>query len=170
MNDRMNRGTKIVIVIMTVAGVLIAMNQAFFWNPGGISFLRNSYLYFILACFLPIVFLCYPIAKSHAERPLPIYDIALAALTFITCAYLGYNGEAIITLGWDYSAPALGTAAAFGLWVVVLEALRRTAGLVVTVIALIFSLYPMIAADVPIGFMRGLSFDLETTAQIHSLG
>jgi TRAP transporter 4TM/12TM fusion protein len=170
MSQRVNSGTKIVVIILTVVGVLIALNQAFFWNPGGFSLMRNSYLYYILACFLPIVFLCYPIAKSTADQRLPLYDMAIAALTCATCVYLGYNGETIITMGWDYSAPTVAMIASFVLWVVVLEALRRTAGLVVTVIALLFSLYPLIAADIPIGFMRGLSFDLKTTAQIHALG
>ncbi|WP_019159074.1 TRAP transporter permease [Brevibacterium senegalense] len=170
MSQRVNRGTKVVVIVLTVAGVLIALNQAFFWNPGGFSLMQNSYLYYILACFLPIVFLCYPIAKSLEDKPLPFYDSALAALVFATCAYLGYNGETIITMGWDYSAPTLATVASFVLWATVLEGLRRTAGLVVTIIALLFSLYPLFAASIPISFMRGLSFDLKTTAQIHALG
>lgn len=113
MSQRVNRGTKVVVIVLTVAGVLIALNQAFFWNPGGFSLMQNSYLYYILACFLPIVFLCYPIAKSLEDKPLPFYDSALAALVFATCAYLGYNGETIITMGWDYSAPTLATVASF---------------------------------------------------------
>ena len=170
MSQRVNRGTKVVVIVLTVAGVLIALNQAFFWNPGGFSLVQNSYLYYILACFLPIVFLCYPIAKSLEDKPLPLYDTALAALVLATCVYLGWNGESIITMGWDYSAPTVAMIASFVLWAAVLEGLRRTAGLVVTVIALLFSLYPLIAADIPISFMRGLSFDLRTTAQIHAMG
>lgn len=170
MKERMTTPWKTVIVILTVLGTLIAMNQAFFWNPGGFSLLANAYLYLVLACFLPIVFLCYPIVKSQGGKRLPFYDIAIAALVFATCVYLGYNGETIITFGWDYSAPLLGTVAAFVLWIAVLDALRRTAGLVVTGIALAFSLYPLIADSIPIGFLRGLSFDLKTTGQIHALG
>src|SRR5699024_5628325 len=135
-----------------------------------IYLLQNFYLYYVMECFLPIVFLCYPVVKSHEGRRVPFYDAALAALTLVTCAYLGYNGETILTFGWDYSAPLLGTVAAFVLWFVALEALRRTAGMVVTIIALVFSLYPLIADVMPIGFLRGLSFDLQSAAQIRALG
>lgn len=161
---------KIVVVCLTLAGLLLAMNQIFFWNPGGFSLLRNSYLYYVLAAFLPIVFLIFPAAKRLRERPLPLYDIALAAVALVVCVYFGRNGENIVNLGWDYAAPALGTVASFILWALVLDALRRTAGLVVTIIALAFSLYPLVADVIPIGFLRGIPFDLRTTAQVHAMG
>src|SRR5690606_18814510 len=148
----------------------IAMNQAFFWNPGGFSLLKNSYLYYVLACFLPIVFLAFPAAKRLKDKRLPLYDVALAAVTLLVCAYLGFNGENIVNFGWDYAAPTAALVASFVLWAHTLEALRRTSGLVVTIIALAFSLFPLTAGDIPIGFLRGIPFDLTTAGQIHSLG
>ncbi|SMY11701.1 TRAP transporter permease [Brevibacterium jeotgali] len=161
---------KVVIVGLTLAGVLVAMNQIFFWNPGGLSLLRNAYLYYVLAAFLPIVFLVFPAARRQRGRPLPLYDIALAAVALVVCVFFGYNGENIVNLGWDYASPALGTVASFVLWALVLDALRRTAGLVVTIIALAFSLYPLVADVIPIGFLRGIPFDLRTAAQVHAMG
>jgi TRAP transporter 4TM/12TM fusion protein len=169
-SSRVTRPWKVIVVVLTVLGVLLAMNQAFFWNPGGLSLLNNSYLYYILACFLPIIFITFPIVKSQQGKRVPVYDAAIAALTFATCVYLGYNGETIVTFGWDYAAPPLATVASFLLWAIALDALRRSAGLVVTIIALLFSLYPLIAGVMPIMFLSGLSFDLKTTAQMHALG
>ncbi|GAA4283348.1 TRAP transporter permease [Brevibacterium daeguense] len=169
-SSRVTGPWKVVVVVLTVLGVLLAMNQAFFWNPGGFSLLNNSYLYFVLACFLPIIFITFPIAKSQRGKRVPLYDAAIAAVTFAICVYLGLNGETIVTFGWDYAAPPLATAASFLLWAIALDALRRSAGLVVTIIALLFSLYPLIAGVMPIAFLSGLSFDLQTTAQMHALG
>lgn len=170
MSSRVTPVWKLIVVVSTVIGVMIALNQAFYWNIGGISVLNNSYLYYVLACFLPIVFILFPIVKSEANKRVPIYDILIAALALTICIYFGVNGERIVTSGWDYIAPPTATVFSFLLWVVVLEALRRTAGLVVTIIALAFSLYPLIADVIPIGFLQGISFDFQTTAQFHAMG
>ena len=52
-----------VVIVLTVLGVLLAMNQVFFWNVGGLSLLTNSYLYLILAVFLPVVFIVNPLRR-----------------------------------------------------------------------------------------------------------
>ncbi len=156
--------------VLTVAGILLAMNQVFFWNPGGFSLLRNSYLYFVLACFLPICFLAFPIAKAVRHRPVPLYDAALALIAAGTCVYFGLNGENIVNQGWDYVAPQTAVLLAYVLWILVLEALRRTAGLIVTVIALAFSLYPLAAGHMPLDFLRGISADLTGSARAHAMG
>ena len=172
MNTRITPLWKTVIVILTVVGIFLAMNQAFFWDAFGVVILTNSYLYFILACFLPIVFLLFPASKVLRSKPLPIYDVALAAITFVVCVYFGFKGENIVTNGWDKSLsfPTITLVFSFILWAIVLEALRRTAGLVVTIIALVFSLYPLFALGVPIPFLQGIPYNLQDTARIHAMG
>ncbi|MCF2572157.1 TRAP transporter permease [Brevibacterium sp. UCMA 11754] len=170
MNVRITPFWKATVITLTVIGVLIAMNQAFFWNPGGISLLKNAYMYAVLAAFLPIVFIVFPTKKSQNDRPVSIYDIALALITLATCAYFCVNAENIVTLGWDYAPVPTASALSFVFWIVVLEALRRTAGLVVTIIALVFSLYPIFTAYIPIPFLQGIPFDIKTAAQIHAMG
>ncbi|GAA4284346.1 TRAP transporter permease [Brevibacterium daeguense] len=172
MNSRITPLWKGVIVVLTVLGVLLAMNQAFFWNLGGIVLLTNSYLYLTLACFLPIVFLVFPIVKSQKGKPMPFYDVILAALTFVVCLYFGVNGENIVNFGWDKSLtyPTITLIFSFVLWALVLEALRRSAGLVVTGIALAFSIYPMFALGVPVPFLQGIPYELDDTARIHAMG
>ncbi len=172
MNTRITPLWKTVIVILTVVGIFLSMNQAFFWDAFGVVILTNSYLYFILACFLPIVFLLFPASKVLRSKPLPIYDVALAAITFVVCVYFGFKGENIVTNGWDksLSLPTITLVFSFILWAIVLEALRRTAGLVVTIIALVFSLYPLFALGVPIPFLQGIPYNLQDTARIHAMG
>lgn len=158
-----------VVIALTVAGLAITVSQVFFWNPFGRSLLTNEFLYLALAAFLPIVFLACPLRKGSAAR-LPWYDVALAAVALAVPAWLGMHGEDIINQGWDYAAPATGVAAAYALWALVLEALRRTAGLVVTCIAGLFSLYPLFAGQVPIYFLQGIQFDLPGAARMHAMG
>lgn len=170
MNVRVTPFWKAVVIALTVIGVLIAMNQAFFWNPGGISLLKNAYMYAILAAFLPIVFIIFPVHKSLKDRPVPVYDTALVIITMATCLYFAGNSENIVTLGWDYAPVPLASVLSFVFWALVLEALRRTAGLVVTIIALVFSLYPIFTAYIPVPFLQGIPFDIKTAAQIHAMG
>lgn len=162
---------KIVVVCLTIVGLGLAINQAFFLGLGG-SLLTNQYLYLILAAFLPIVFLLFPAVKgtTSSRTQVPWYDVAIALVTLVTCVYLGVNGERILTRGWDYIAPPVATTASFILWAVVLEALRRTAGWVVTVIAGVFSIYPLFASFVPVPFLQGTPYPVKTTGQIHALG
>ena len=67
--DPANTGThlpmfwRVVVMLLTVAGVVLVLNQVFFWNLGGTNLLTNSFLYFLLAAFLPIVFIIFPIKK-----------------------------------------------------------------------------------------------------------
>lgn len=172
MNTRITPLWKTVIVILTVVGIFLAMNQAFFWDAFGVVILTNSYLYFILACFLPIVFLLFPASKVLKSKPMPIYDLVLAAVTLVVCVYFGFKGESIVTNGWDKSLsyPTITLVFSFILWAIVLEALRRTAGLVVTIIALVFSLYPLFALGIPIPFLQGIPYNLQDTARIHAMG
>src|SRR5699024_6364525 len=150
------------------------LNQVFFWNLGGTNLLTNSFLYYLLAAFLPIVFIIQPIRKlpggTTARTSVPWYDIALALLIMITAIYYGMNGQRIFERGWDYVGPPTATVFAFILWALVLETLRRTAGLIVTGIALVFSLYPIFASGIPVSFLQGTPFRLDLTAQIHAMG
>ncbi|MGK7221271.1 TRAP transporter permease [Kocuria flava] len=172
-----------VVIGLTVLGVLLAMNQVFFWNAGGLSLLTNSYLYLILGCFLPVVFAVNPVRKRSlavqaggdgddgaAERPVAWYDVALMLLAAAVCGYFAVNGTRIKEYGWEFMAPTTATVAAFVLWAVVLEGLRRTGGTVVAVIALLFSLYPLVAEDLPVGILQGITYDLPTLAQVHAMG
>ncbi|SLM89307.1 TRAP transporter permease [Brevibacterium yomogidense] len=178
--DPANTGThlpvfwRVVVMALTVAGVVLVLNQVFFWNLGGTNLLTNSFLYYLLAAFLPIVFIIYPIRKQPggvtARTSVPWYDIVLAALIMVTTIYYGMNGQRIFERGWDYVAPPTAMVFAFLLWILVLETLRRTAGLIVTGIALVFSLYPVFAAGIPVSFLQGIPFRLDLTAQIHAMG
>lgn len=121
-----------------------------------------------------------PTLESHEHGPDPVteartfnvpwYDALLAAIAFGTNLYLGLHSEDIINFGWDFAAPPFAIVLSYVLWLLVLEALRRTAGLIVTIIALIFSLYPMISASIPVPVLQGVQYDSNGAARQHALG
>lgn len=170
MSERVNSFWSYIIILMTLLGVLLTINQVYFLNLFGLSLINSAFLFFLLTFFLSFVFITYPFNRHKKYNKVPLYDVALFLLTIVTTSYLGLNGENITNLGWDIYAPSLPTTAGIVLWVLVLEALRRTAGLTVAIIALLFSLMPLVSGQMPVSFLRGVSMDFLTTARLHSMG
>lgn len=194
-NPRLTHFWSVVVIALTVIGVLLSMNQVFFWNLGGLAILTNSYLYLLLACFLPIVFIVWPLHKTkdpesegedgaeaagQAEssptaqaRPrtgVPWYDCLVVVATILTCGYFALNGVEIQEYGWEFIAPTTATVLSFVLWLVVLEALRRSSSWIVAALALALSLYPLIAEGIPFAILQGIPYDVTTLAQVHAMG
>ncbi|MEW1964856.1 TRAP transporter permease [Micrococcus sp. NPDC078436] len=187
-----------VTVVLTVLGVLVTMNQVFFWRLGGVTLLQNAFLYLLLACFLPIVFIMTPAVKPKTRqddvaegtppgtgalrileaegmlqaqrRGVPLYDVVLMLLVVASCLYFAVNGVDIQQYGWEWNSPTIATVLAVVFWALIVEVLRRAAGWIVAALALAFSLYPIIAGQIPIGILQGIDYDVLTLAQIHSMG
>lgn len=175
--------------VITLVGLALVAGHVFLVNPFGEPLLRNEFLYYLLACFMSLVFVLFRVRKvkhddvdeavkevletgpSDLSRfRVPWYDAVLFATTVGINVYFARNAENIANLGWDYAAPILPLVLSYLLWILTLEALRRTAGLIVTLIALGFSLYPMIAGSVPVSFLQGIQFDSNGAAMMHALG
>lgn len=126
--------------------------------------------YYLLAWFLPLVYLIFPARAKDIER-LPYYDMVLAALTFVGYIYL-FSCAAEMTLkGWEVGFPAVPVPVLIIClieWALLLEAVRRTSGLTLTFIILFFSLYPLFANHMP-DVLLGLSFDFDSTISRHFL-
>ncbi|MCM3177896.1 TRAP transporter permease [Cytobacillus horneckiae] len=164
-NTRLTSFWKIVIVLCTLVGIFLSVNMLFYLELFGINPIQNAYLIFLLACFLPIAFIFFPAKKKHTS--VKWYDIICFALAILITIYIGMNGERIIIEGWDWEAPFVPTAFSILLWALLLEALRRTGGLVLSIICLVISLYPLVASSMPVGFLQGQSYDFLTLARNH---
>ncbi|MGO1807950.1 MAG: TRAP transporter permease [Micrococcaceae bacterium] len=188
-NTRLTPGWRAAIMVLTVLGILLTMNQVFFWNLLGLSLPTNAFLYLLCACFLPIVLMVQPLRKvdpARAEgirppevqaaaaalsgRTIPWYDMVLMLLVISCCVYLAVNSIDITVYGWSFMAPGLATGVSFVFWALIVEVLRRAAGWIIAVIALAVSLYPVVAGAVPIGFLQGISYDLDLLARVHVMG
>ena len=184
-------------VVLTFLGVLLTMNQMFFWNLGGVALINNAFMYLLLACFVPVLFIVTPARKPRlgdgiqgrtpppgeeglelqehtaarsSHRGVPLYDVALMAITIVCCLYFAANAVDIQEYGWEWNAPVVATALSVLFWALIVEVLRRVAGWVVAALAAVFSLYPVIAGEIPISILQGVDYDLVTIAQVHSMG
>ncbi len=158
-----------VYMLFSTVPILLAINHMFRLRLFGVTWLDNAYLYYMLAFYLAIVFLLYPARESGPKDRVPWYDVLLFLMTCISSGYLGTQGINIVTYGWEYSAPLLPTVFGVFLWILVIEAIRRTSDLGMTLVCLGFSLYPLFAFMMP-GVMEGQSFDFLTTARLHAMG
>jgi TRAP transporter 4TM/12TM fusion protein len=157
-----------VLILLPAMGMFLAVNQIFRLNLFGLKLLDTSYLYLIIACYIPVVFILYPAKKSISRLKVPWYDSALFLLTISAGFYFALHGLDIIELGWEYEAPPIATLLSLVLWGAVIEAVRRSSGAILAFLCLLFSFYPIYAGHMP-GFLQGQSFDFLTTARNHAM-
>lgn len=156
-----------VTVCFSFAGIALAVFQIFHFSIAGAMLMDNSYLYLLLAFYLSMVFLFFPMRKGGPQRLLFYIDVVFCLTTVAIPAYFAWLGYDIVDGGWSYRAPFPMTVMALILWFLVLEAVRRTSGTSLAVIILIFSLYPMFSPLMP-GFLEGHGRSLSTTAVFHA--
>jgi TRAP transporter 4TM/12TM fusion protein len=132
----------------------------------GIVFVENRYLYLVATMTLPLVFLSYPLRSSGVRTATPWYDWLTAALALGCGMYLVWSSERILTEGWEYGAPVTAIAVSAVFAALILEALRRTGGILITLIVFAVGLYPIVADKMP-GPIAGLSQTLPDTIAYH---
>ena len=129
-----------VTVCFSFLGLLLAVFQVFHFQAFGAMLMENSYLYLLMSFYLSMIFLFFPIKKGGPGQLLFFFDIFLCLLTFAIPLYFAWLGYDIIERGWSYRAPFYMTVLAVTLWILVVEAVRRTSGTTLAVIILVFSL------------------------------
>ena len=122
--------------------------------------LETHYFFALLGLLLPLAFL--------TARRVPVLDELLAGAVLVICAYFFIQAERIVDEGWEFGAPVEATVMSGILWVLLLEAVRRSAGWALFLIALTFSVLPLITDYLP-GPLSGLSSNLAETAAYHAL-
>ena len=77
---------------------------------------------------------------------MPWYDVVLFVATVAAAGYLMLNVRKAAELGWEFGgAPTLVIAAGLVMWVLLMEALRRTGGWSLLLSVLPFTVYPLFA-------------------------
>ena len=167
-NERITITPKFIIILLTIFGCFITINQVF--NFGIFNFypVSNSFLYLLIAFFQPLSFLLFPISKKYKNKILFI-DVVAAISIFFIGLYFSINSENILSNGWDIDAPILPTILSFILIILSLESLRRTGGKFIFYIAIFFTLYPIFADHMP-GALWGNMYSITEAARAHSMG
>ena len=167
-NKRVTVYPKFFIILLTICGCLVSINQIF--NIGFLNFnpVSNSFLYLLIAFFQPISFLMFPMSKKYKNKILVTDIIAAFAILFLGL-YFSINSENILSNGWDIDAPLLPTFLSFLLIILSLESLRRTGGKFIFYIAIFFTTYPIFADMMP-GALWGNVYSISEAARAHSMG
>jgi len=147
----------LVTALATIAVALSAYQIFNFGSTVGYVILDLAYLDLLLALLLPPVFLLFPMrdAEKHLAWP-PVHDLVLAAVSFLLGCYLATVATDAVEEGWEYFAPQTAQWASWVLWALLIEAVRRAGGMALTVIVLVFSLYPLVAESMP-SFLSGVN-------------
>lgn len=152
---------------LTLLTMLLVLNQQFNLRLFNITLVENRYLFLLAATTLPLVFLAYPWHPKAARSAAWLgIDIVLCLATMAALFWFGWKAEAILGEGWEFSAPDMAKILGAVLWVLILEALRRTGGTAIFIIVTIVSLYPVVAGKLP-SPLNGIDQPLSDTLAYH---
>jgi TRAP transporter 4TM/12TM fusion protein len=159
------------LVVMTAATIALCINQQFTLRFFvGFTQLNTEYYYLLILLMLPFTFLIFPgSSRARLDRP-PWYDVALFLATVAASVYLMLNVRAAAELGWEWGgAPLPVIVAGLVMWVLLMEALRRTGGWSLLMSVLPFTVYPLFAEWRWLGPLRGNQSTLEQATAYHVL-
>ena len=144
--------------------VFIAMDMLMVF--GGIQLLQSvmrietQFYYLLLLLLLPFAFLI------HGNKS--ILDVLLAIVSVLGLTALLITAEESLDNAWEFEAPEWMTYLCLLLWLLVLEALRRSAGWLLFLIVAMFSSLPLVTEMMP-GPLSGLKSSWQETASYHLL-
>ena len=149
---------------MAVAVLVLAMDTLRLFGGeqwlGALVRLESQFYYGLFALMLPMAFWLY-------ARNLWL-DSLLALMALGCCIAFFVTAEQALDEAWEFGAPQWAVYCALGLWLMVLEALRRAGGVALCLIAASFSILPLITEYLP-GPLSGLAATWQDTAAYHAL-
>ncbi|MCA1297081.1 TRAP transporter permease [Stappia indica] len=159
---------RVVLVLATIAAVGVVINQLFNLQfLVGHTLVGSSFLYLLALFILPFIFIVAPASASAPRDRVPLYDVVLALVAAGILLFFNLNSETIVMAGWEYVAPVSAQIVAALFWLLLVEASRRAGGTALGIIVAIFSLYPLVADQVP-GPIQGFPQEPETAASFYA--
>ena len=159
------------LVLATAATILLCINQQFTLRFFvGFTQLNTEYYYLLILCMLPFTFLIFPGSAAAAIDRIPWYDVLLFAATAASACYLMLNVRKAAELGWEFGgAPLDVVGAGLVMWLLLMEALRRTGGWSLLLSVLPFTVYPLFAEARWLGPLKGTQSTIEQATAYHVL-
>ena len=159
------------LVVMTAVTIALCINQQFTLRFFvGFTQLNTEYYYLLVLCMLPFTFVIFPGSERAPLDRVPWYDALLFLATVAASIFLMLNVRRAAELGWEFGgAPMPVIAAGFVMWVLLMEALRRTGGWSLLLSVLPFTVYPLFAEAGWLGPLRGNQSTLEQAIAYHVL-
>ena len=158
-----------VLIAASIGSIVFSAYQVF--NLGrftGYVPIENQYFYAIVALLLPTTFIVFPFSGKHGRESMTWYDMLFFTITVVICVTLVVYAVDIVDGGWEFSAPDEMQWLCLAFVLIAIEAVRRTGGGVVTLIIVLFAIYPLVAGDMP-GVLEGTSESLWDTVAYYGL-
>ncbi|HET7802606.1 MAG TPA: TRAP transporter fused permease subunit [Pseudolabrys sp.] len=145
--------------LVTLGSIGFALQ--FYRNVLGLLLYNEQFLAGMLALGMALIYLTQPLRRGMPRPDVPWYDWVLAALSFVVGIYIAVRYPA---LSEDMTArPIDGLIVAFITIPLVLEALRRSVGVALTIIVLVFLVYAPLGQFIP-GPLAGLPVNIPQLA------
>lgn len=160
---------RLISIVLTAAGIGIAIFYVFRFTPCGIVLYDTAYFFILIALLLPLAFLLIPATQKVSGDRIPWYDSLAAALIFGIAFYFFLHAYDIMALSWQVIPPSFVYPMCFILLILLLEGARRVAGPVFAVFALFFAIFPLFAGFMP-NPLTGVNFTLPRMITMHTFG
>src|SRR5581483_796126 len=159
------------LVLATAATIFLCINQQFTLRFFvGYTQLNTEYYYLLIVCMLPFTFLIFPGSEKAPLDRIAWYDVLLFLASIASGLYLMFNVRKAAELGWEFGgAPLPVIGAGLVMWVVLMEALRRTGGWSLLWSVLPFTVYPLFAEWRWLGPLKGNQSTIEQATAYHVL-
>lgn len=164
--ERLPRALKVTFIVLSIIGLLLAVQWAFNISFAGQVMTQHGYYYLLIASFSSGVFLILPARKK--DKKARWYDLVAAVLVFGIGVYLFRHSWTIGIVGW-FPPTTLQFALGVIFCLLILEGGRRMAGPIYLVICLVFGLYPLFAEHMP-GILFGVSSSFSHVIASHAYG
>jgi TRAP transporter 4TM/12TM fusion protein len=151
-------------IILSTAGLILAIFFIFNISYEGKVFLPAQYYYLLIAFYSSNIFLIMPACKE--DNRVPWYDLIATFLTFGIAFYFFLNAGEITNIGWRTPPSSFQLILGILLSVLILETGRRIAGNVYIIVCLFFASYPIFADRMP-GLLFGTSRTFADTVGTH---
>ena len=148
----------ILFITLSIIGLILAVFAIFSFSFRGRTLLQAEYYWLFIGIFTPAVYIALPARKKSSGAP-PWYDLILAAAAFVICVYFFINARDIVITGWT-NVP-LGIV----MWIMMMEAARRVAGLPLFFVILFIGLYPTVADKFP-AMLEGMPYSFTRTIEM----
>lgn len=159
------------LIALSASTIFLCINQQFTLRFFvGYTQLNTEYFYLLIVLMLPFTFLIFPGTESAPLDRVPWYDVVLFLATVASGIYLMVNIRKAAELGWEFNgAPQPVIWAGLMMWILLMEALRRTGGWSLLLSVLPFTVYPLFAESKWLGPLRGTESTWEQATAYHVL-
>ncbi|MFC2001141.1 TRAP transporter permease [Chloroflexota bacterium] len=154
-------------IALSSVGIIVALINVFNIIIMGRVMLDVAYLYFLLAIFLPLVFIWIPARQGTDNDTVPWYDILLAIISFAVPFSFYLRTFREIIMGWESAAPLDGIIFGTILWALIIEVSRRCVNRIFAIVISLVSAFPLYAFIMP-ALLRSSPFSFVRVASFHA--